>query len=113
VLTSRDKPGRKTGYRLEEFATPCYVFRYAGVELTLASPKGGATADLFEERSTRGPDTSQARFKGDPVPRKGLDVRDVAAYIAYVPRRGSMTISAAPAGRRENLIKRHKPRLAA
>jgi putative intracellular protease/amidase len=33
--------GRKTGSWLEEFAAPFFVFRDAGVELTLASPKGG------------------------------------------------------------------------
>ncbi|TIW15091.1 MAG: type 1 glutamine amidotransferase domain-containing protein, partial [Mesorhizobium sp.] len=43
VLTSHDKlgnTGRKTGFWLEEGAAPYYVFRDAGVELTLASPKG-------------------------------------------------------------------------
>jgi putative intracellular protease/amidase len=33
--------GRKTGFWLEEFAAPYFVFRDAGVELTLASPKRG------------------------------------------------------------------------
>jgi putative intracellular protease/amidase len=44
VLTSHDRlgdTGRKTGFWLEEFAAPYFVFRDAGVELTLASPKGG------------------------------------------------------------------------
>jgi len=44
VLTSHDRlgdTGRKTGIWLEEFAAPYFVFRDAGVELTLASPKGG------------------------------------------------------------------------
>src|ERR1700689_4691699 len=44
VLTSHDilgKTGRKTGFWLEEFAAPYFVFRDAGVDLTLASPKGG------------------------------------------------------------------------
>ena len=35
------KTGRKTGFWLEEGAAPYYVFKDAGVELTLASPKGG------------------------------------------------------------------------
>ena len=42
VLTSHDvlgKTGRKTGFWLEEFAAPYFVFRDAGVELTLASRK--------------------------------------------------------------------------
>jgi len=44
VLTSHDRlgnTGRKTGFWLEELAAPYYVFRDAGVELTLTSPKGG------------------------------------------------------------------------
>jgi putative intracellular protease/amidase len=44
VLTSHDElgnTGRKTGFWLEEFAAPYYVFKDAGVEMTLASPKGG------------------------------------------------------------------------
>jgi putative intracellular protease/amidase len=44
VLTSHDElgnTGRKTGFWLEEFAAPYYVFKDAGAEITLASPKGG------------------------------------------------------------------------
>jgi putative intracellular protease/amidase len=44
VLTSHDKlgnTGRKTGFWLEELAAPYYVFKEAGVDITLASPKGG------------------------------------------------------------------------
>jgi putative intracellular protease/amidase len=33
--------GRKTGFWLEELAAPYYVFKDAGVEITLASPEGG------------------------------------------------------------------------
>ena len=44
VLTSHDTlgdTGHKTGFWLEEFAAPYYVFRDAGAEVTLASPAGG------------------------------------------------------------------------
>ncbi|WP_454738940.1 type 1 glutamine amidotransferase domain-containing protein [Cupriavidus necator] len=44
VLTSHDQlgnTGKKTGFWLEEFAAPYYVFKDAGADLTLASPKGG------------------------------------------------------------------------
>ncbi|HSO10017.1 MAG TPA: type 1 glutamine amidotransferase domain-containing protein [Desulfoprunum sp.] len=44
VLTSHDKlgnTGEKTGFWLEEFAAPYYVFKDAGAEITLASPRGG------------------------------------------------------------------------
>ncbi|CAH1045359.1 type 1 glutamine amidotransferase domain-containing protein [Halomonas sp. TD01] len=44
VLTSHDQlgdTGEKTGFWLEELAAPYYVFKDAGAEVTLASPKGG------------------------------------------------------------------------
>ncbi len=44
VLTSHCQlgdTGRKTGFWLEELAAPYYVFKDAGAQITLASPKGG------------------------------------------------------------------------
>jgi putative intracellular protease/amidase len=44
VLTSHDMlgdTGEKTGFWLEEFASPYYAFKDAGAMITLASPKGG------------------------------------------------------------------------
>ena len=44
VLTSHDRLGdtdHKTGFWLEEFAAPYYVFKDAGATITLASPAGG------------------------------------------------------------------------
>jgi len=44
VLTSHDKLGdtdHKTGFWVEEFAAPYYVFKDAGYDITLASPQGG------------------------------------------------------------------------
>lgn len=44
VLTSHDKlgdTGKDTGFWLEEFAAPYFVFKDAGAQITLASPKGG------------------------------------------------------------------------
>jgi putative intracellular protease/amidase len=75
VLTSHDQlgnTGRKTGFWLEEFAAPYFVFRDAGVELTLASPKGGQPpvdpkSDLPENQTG-----AQARFKTDAAARKAL-----------------------------------------
>jgi putative intracellular protease/amidase len=75
VLTSHDQlgnTGRKTGFWLEEFAAPYYVFRDAGVELTLASPKGGQPpvdpkSDLPENQTP-----AMARFKQDPRAQKEL-----------------------------------------
>jgi len=44
ILTSHDTlgdSGKKTGFWLEEFAAPYYVFLDAGAEITLTSPAGG------------------------------------------------------------------------
>lgn len=44
VLTSHDRlgdTGKPTGFWLEELAAPYYVFKDAGAQVTLASPKGG------------------------------------------------------------------------
>lgn len=44
VLTSHDKlgnTGKKTGFWIEEFATPYYYFKDKGIEVVVASPKGG------------------------------------------------------------------------
>jgi putative intracellular protease/amidase len=75
VLTSHDQlgnTGRKTGFWLEEFAAPYFVFRDAVVELTLASPKGGQPpvdpkSDLPENQTA-----AMARFKKDPRAQKDL-----------------------------------------
>ncbi len=44
VLTSHSElgiTGEKTGFWIEEFATPYYVLADAGADITIASPKGG------------------------------------------------------------------------
>ena len=68
VLTSHDRLGntdQKTGFWLEEFATPFYIFKHAGADITLASPLGGqppldpkSDAAEFQTDSTK-------RFKAD------------------------------------------------
>lgn len=75
VLTSHDQlgnTGRKTGFWLEEFAAPYYVFQDAGVQVTLASPKGGQPpidpkSDLPENQTP-----AMTRFKQDPEAQKAL-----------------------------------------
>lgn len=45
VLTSHDKlgdTGKKTGFWVEEFASPYYTLLDKGAEITIATPKGGA-----------------------------------------------------------------------
>ena len=44
VLTSHEdlgNTGEKTGFWIEEFAAPYYMLKEEGIEITLASPKGG------------------------------------------------------------------------
>lgn len=75
VLTSHDKlgnTGKKTGFWLEEFAAPYYIFKDAGAEITLASPAGGQPpldpkSDLpeFQTELTH-------RFKADPAAQQAL-----------------------------------------
>src|SRR5512147_1859665 len=75
VLTSHDQlgnTGRKTGFWLEEFAAPYFVFRDAGVQLTLASPKGGQPpvdpkSDLPENQTS-----AMDRFKKDKQAQEDL-----------------------------------------
>ncbi|EGE57418.1 UNVERIFIED_ORG: putative intracellular protease/amidase [Rhizobium esperanzae] len=69
VLTSHDQlgnTGKKTGFWLEELAAPYFVFRDAGAEVALASPKGGqppldpkSNEPAFQTEDTR-------RFERDP-----------------------------------------------
>ncbi|HEX2769306.1 MAG TPA: type 1 glutamine amidotransferase domain-containing protein [Geobacteraceae bacterium] len=75
VLTSHDQlgnTGRKTGFWLEEFAAPYYVFKDAGATITLASPKGGQPP--LDPKSDE-PDfqtAATARFKADAASRAAL-----------------------------------------
>jgi putative intracellular protease/amidase len=68
VLTSHDQlgnTGEKTGFWLEEFAAPYYVFKDAGVTITLASPLGGQPP-LDPKSDDPGAQTAATvRFKAD------------------------------------------------
>ena len=85
VLTSHDQlgdTGNKTGFWLEEFAAPYYVFKDAGADITLASPKGGqppldpsSGADDAQTEATR-------RFKGDEAAQKELAHTAVLSTIS-------------------------------
>ena len=68
VLTSHDRlgdTGRKTGFWLEELAAPYYVFKDAGANGVLASPKGGQPPldPSSDEPASQTEDTR--RFKAD------------------------------------------------
>lgn len=68
VMTSHDQlgtTGLKTGFWLEEFAAPYYVFKDADADITIASPKGGQPP--LDPKSDE-PDfqtAATARFKDD------------------------------------------------
>ncbi len=86
VLTSHDQlgtSGQMTGFWLEEFAAPYYVFKDAKVEITIASPKGGqppldpkSDEEDFQTNATR-------RFKADSdaqsVLANSLKLADISA----------------------------------
>jgi putative intracellular protease/amidase len=75
VLTSHDQlgnTGKKTGFWLEELAAPYFVFRDAGADVALASPKGGqppldpkSNEPAFQTDDTR-------RFEQDPAATSAL-----------------------------------------
>jgi len=73
VLTSHDQLGNtglKTGLWLEEFAAPYFVFRDAGVELTLASPKGGQPPVDPKSDEPGNQTPAMTRFKQDERAKK-------------------------------------------
>ena len=68
VLTSHDQlgdTGKKTGFWLEEFAAPYYVFKDAGAQVVLASPEGGEPP--LDPKSDQPDAQTEAteRFNGD------------------------------------------------
>jgi putative intracellular protease/amidase len=68
VMTSHDQlgnTGRKTGFWLEEFAAPYYMFLDAGVTVTVASPKGGEPPLDPKSDTPEGQTELTARFKKD------------------------------------------------
>lgn len=75
VLTSHDQmgdTGQKTGFWLEEFTAPYYVFLDAGADITIASPKGGQPpVDPNSEASEALTETTR-RFEADAHAREAL-----------------------------------------
>ena len=84
VITSHDQlgnTGKKTGFWLEELAAPYYVFKDAGVEITLASPKGG--------RPPLDPKSNEPGFRTDLTRRFEKDA-DAQAQLAKTVRLDSV-----------------------
>lgn len=75
VLTSHDQmgdTGQKTGFWLEEFTAPYYVFLDAGANITIASPKGGQPpVDPNSEANEALTETTR-RFESDAHAREAL-----------------------------------------
>jgi putative intracellular protease/amidase len=72
VLTSHDRlgdTGKKTGFWLEEFAAPYYVFKDAGAQITLASPNGGQPPldPKSDEPDAQSADTNRFRQDAEAI----------------------------------------------
>ena len=84
VLTSHGQlgdTGKKTGFWLEEFAAPYYVFVDAGAQVVLASPKGGQPP--LDPKSDQ-PDAqteATARFRKDPAAQAQLAATRVLSEV--------------------------------
>lgn len=80
VITSHEQlgdTGRKTGFWLEELAAPYYTFKDAGIEITLASPKGG--------RPPLDPKSNEPEFRTDLTRRFESDAVAEAQLARTVP----------------------------
>ena len=84
VLTSHSQlgdTGKKTGFWLEEFAAPYYVFKDAGTEVTLVSP-GGGQPPLDPKSAEPDAQTAEtARFRDDPEAQQALATTGLLAEV--------------------------------
>jgi putative intracellular protease/amidase len=75
VLTSHDElgnTGEKTGFWLEEFASPYYRLKDAGAHVTLASPNGGQPPLDPKSHEPDAQTDATRRFDADPAAQKEL-----------------------------------------
>jgi putative intracellular protease/amidase len=75
VLTSHDRlgdTGQPTGFWLEELAAPYYVLKDAGVDITLASPKGGQPPIDPKSDDPEAQTPAMRRFRKDPDAQRAL-----------------------------------------
>ena len=85
VLTSHDRlgdTGKKTGFWLEEFASPYYVFKDAGAEIVLASPKGGQPPLDPKSDEPAAHTAATRRFREDAEATAALASTQVLADVA-------------------------------
>jgi len=93
VLTSHDQlgdTGNKTGFWVEEFAAPYYVLADAGVNVTIASPKGGqppidpksALPEFQTEATKRFDEDKELKIKlANSIPLKEISEQDYDAIF--------------------------------
>ncbi|GAB3332085.1 type 1 glutamine amidotransferase domain-containing protein [Marilutibacter aestuarii] len=84
VLTSHDRlgdTGEKTGFWLEEFAAPYYVFKDAGATITLASPRGGQPPLDPKSDAPDAQTDATRRFREDEEAQAALASTEVLAGI--------------------------------
>lgn len=83
VMTSHEclgDTGKKTGFWLEEFAAPYYVFKDAGAQIVLASPKGGQPPLDPNSDAEDAQTAATARFKQDAAAQAALaDTKPLAS----------------------------------
>jgi len=75
VLTSHEElgeSGEKTGFWLEEFAAPYYVFKDSGADITLASPRGGQPPMDPKSGLAEFQTEATERFQGDKAAQAAL-----------------------------------------
>jgi putative intracellular protease/amidase len=87
VLTSHGQlgqTGKKTGFWLDEFAAPFYVFKDAGAHITLASPLGGQPPIDPASETAAGLSVDTERFANDA---------SAQVQLAHTLRLGSLKAS--------------------
>ncbi len=88
VLTSHESlgdTGRKTGFWLDEFVAPYYVFVDGGAEVVLASPKGGQPpVDPASTEPAARTDATR-RFDGDAAAKAQLAATRQLAHVVDEP----------------------------
>lgn len=85
VLTSHSElgnTGKKTGFWIEEFAAPYYVFIDAGASITIASPKGGQPPIDPSSDTPENQTPAVTRFKADKSLQKTLSETHLLSTIS-------------------------------
>lgn len=85
VLTSHSElgnTGKKTGFWIEEFAAPYYVFQEAGAAITIASPKGGQPPIDPSSDTAENQTPAVIRFKADTILQKMLSETQLLSTIS-------------------------------